>query len=410
MKAWKIAVLWSPLIAVACSEVQTVPTQVPASVASQIAPPQGPASRSIAVGSQSPPAGVPPEYQHYTSVDVSVDLGFDGLSGYGQALVTYGGNNGKAEIELVARNAQGTIVGSNSGHQTNSHVFPGDFKVTASTTLLLPTSCGHSLQAKATGTAWDSFIGANQSLLSWGKQEITATNSAAQAACPIATQPIVCKSSTISGAQFDCDSPTGGDGSTAPPTQTAPPEPPTYVEPYYQPKSGQWNCMTIYPGTDYEQYVCWWVENNDTRIGSEAAPRSTFRAGSPSSSATGATLPSVFVVVSDAVPAGAMAVVERRKQGPYKNVLLVPSANFRPAELVRAMRFLYASRAAAGETPLKEFSAELKGSVSDAEVSAAAREYAASFTTLLSKAKGGIAGPRGTSPFLEIRMGDAPAK
>lgn len=416
MRSWKLAVSFVPLIIIAaCSDVATVPTQsTEAAEESVVGPaksPDGAARHSISTGSQAPPASVPPEYQHYTSVNTRVDVGFTGNTAYAGAIVDYSGNNGSATIKLVARNKAGSIVGENSGQTVQSYVFPSSHTVKASTTVLLTSSCGHTAQANAIGEVWDSFFTASQSTLTWGKQREDASRSAAQAACPVVTEPTVCKSPSLLGPNYDCDSPTGGDGSTQPSSGTPPPEPPTYVEPYYPPKSGQYNCTTIWGGTDYEQYVCWWVENNDARIANGAAPRSAFRAGASSvSAAAGARLPSVFVVVSDEVPAGAMAVVERRKEGPYKNVLLVPSAGFRPAELVRAMRYLYASRAAHGETPAREFSAQLKGAVGDAEVSAAAREYAATFTALLGKAKGGSAGPRGTRPFLEIRMADAPAR
>jgi hypothetical protein len=170
-------------------------------------------------------------------------------------------------------------------------------------------------------------------------------------------------------------------------------------------------CIVYNEGTDYEWRDCWWVENNDARIATGGTLRADFGASlSQPMLARDGKLPSVFVIVSDAVPAGAMAVVERHKQGPYKNVLLVPSANFRAAELVRAMRYLYASLAAEGETPPKEFSAQLQGTVNDSDVSAAERDYAATFTTMLSKAKSGSVGAYGARPFLEIQLGEAKTK
>jgi hypothetical protein len=200
----------------------------------------------------------------------------------------------------------------------------------------------------------------------------------------------------------------GGDGST-PPSESTPP--PLYVPPYYSPKPGQWVCIVHNGGTDYEWRDCWWVENNDTRIATGGAVRSTLGAAFDQPSFTSEDKrPSVFVVISDAVPAGSMAVFERHKQGPYKNVLLVPSANFRPAELVRTMRYVYASLAADGETPAKELSIQLKGTVNDAEVSAVERDYAATFTTMLSKAKSGNVGAYGARPFLEIQLGEAKTK
>lgn len=74
----------------------------------------------------------------------------------------------------------------------------------------------------------------------------------------------------------------------------------------------------------------------------------------------------------------------------------------RPAELVHAMKYLYATYAAEGDSPKKEFTARLKGTVADSRVSAAERDYAASFTALLAKAKAGDAGKHGRRPVLEI--------
>ena len=105
-----------------------------------------------------------------------------------------------------------------------------------------------------------------------------------------------------------------------------------------------------------------------------------------------------------------MAVLDRHKQGPFKNVLIVPSANFRPAELVRAMRYVYASLAADGDTPPKEFTALLKGAVGDTDVSAAERDYAATFITMLSKAKSGNVGQYGVRPVFEIQLGEQKSK
>jgi hypothetical protein len=410
MKIWKIAMLSAPLIVAACSDVGTVPTLSSGVATTEIASPDGSAQRSVSVGSQNPPADVPPEYQNYTSVSVSADAGFIGQTAYGQALVSYSGNNGSATVDLVARNAQGTTVGSNSGTVADSHVFPSNYSMTANTTILLSASCGITINATASGKVWDTFLSANQSMLTWGNKAGSDTKGAAQPACPTTPPPNTCPAKSRLGPSFDCTSPSGGDGSTPPPSESTPP--PLYVPPYYSPKPGQWNCIPIYVGTDHEQLYCWWVENNDTRIANgSGALRSISgtHVGQPSFT-TGDKLPSVFVIVSDKVPAGTMAVVERHKQGPYKNVLLVPSASFRPAELVRAMRFLYASLAADGETPLKEFSAELKGTVADADVSIVERDYAATFTTMLSKAKSGNVGVYGARPFLEIQLGEAKTK
>jgi len=408
MKVWKLAVLWAPIVVAACSDAITIPASSPKSAGTSIISPDGPAHRSVSAGGQAPPASVPPEYQKYTSISVRADAGFIGQTAYGQALVSYGGNNGQATVDLVARNAQGTTVGTNTSTTAESHVFPSNYSVTASTTILLTAACGITINASASGKVFDTFLSANQSMLTWGNQTGGDTKGAAQPACPTAPPPTVCTATSRFGPSFDCTTPGGGSGSTPPSTTTPPP---TYVPPYYSPKPGQYVCIVHNQGTDYEWRECWWVENNDTRIANGGAARPSFGAVANGASFTsGNKLPSVFVVVSDQLPVGAMAVLDRHKQGPYKNVLLVPSMNFRPAELVRAMRYLYATLAAEGETPPKEFTAQLNGTVSDSDVSPAERDYAATFTALLSKAKNGNVGTYGTRPVLEIQLGEAKSK
>jgi hypothetical protein len=117
-------------------------------------------------------------------------------------------------------------------------------------------------------------------------------------------------------------------------------------------------------------------------------------------------LPSVFVIVSDQVPTDAMAVVERHTQGPFKNVLLVPSSTIRPAVLVAALKALADSRGTQGETPSKDLQLTLKGGILDQQIPAAARAYAASFTALIADAKRGQAGVYGVRPILELRLAD----
>jgi hypothetical protein len=277
MRLWKLAVLWAPLVVVACSDAETVPTQAPTHVSAVIAAPGGSARRSVSAGGQSPPSNVPPEYQHYTSVSVRADAGFIGPNtGYGQALVTFGGNNGTATVDLTARNAQGTVVGTNSGRAAASYVFPSTYSLTASTNLLLGASCGITLNALAAGSVLDSFLFPNQSIVSWGKQEASDTKGAAQPACPVTPPPPSCKAPSLRGLSLDCTTPPagGGGGSTQPPAQTPPPAPPTYTPPYYSPKPGNYVCIVHGEGLDWEWRECHWVENNDARIPTAGATRS----------------------------------------------------------------------------------------------------------------------------------------
>jgi hypothetical protein len=195
--------------------------------------------------------------------------------------------------------------------------------------------------------------------------------------------------------------PTGGDGSTPPGGTT---QPPTYQPAPFVP-SGHWECYKTFAGTDYETEVCTWYADYD-RLPKSSPAFALIAGNAASRTITAADLPSVFVVVSDQVPADAMAIIERHKQGPFKNVLLVPSSTIRPAVFVAALQILADARGKQGETPDKEFQLTLKGGILDQQIPAAARDYAASFTALIANAKRGDAGAYGQRPILELRLGD----
>ena len=404
MKTWQLAVFaFAPILVSACGDPATIPTQVPTEAVPRVLTPDDRPQRSISIGSQTPPSSVPPEYQHFTWIDVTADAGFlPGNIGYGQALVHYGGTNATADVDLVARNASGTVVASNSGHEQDWHLFPYEYSLTASTSANLPASCGISLQASAVGRAWDSFFTTNQSLLTWGTKAGSATKPASQPAC---APPPVCQDQTATnyGGPLPCVYPAPTSGGTPPTT------PPTGTTTYYPPTSygttGHWECTTWNSGTEYEVRNCIWVQGYGARIASSGASLTRLVASGPAYTLAEADLPSVFVIVSDQLPAGAMAVVERHRQGPQKNVLLVPSSSLRPAVFVAAMRALYDSRAKDGETPAMELSLELKGTVLDQQVPAALRDYAAAFTALVASAKRANAGAYGTRQIVEFRLG-----
>jgi hypothetical protein len=389
MKAWQAAAfgLAAVLIA-ACDEGSSVPTEASKAMPRITVPAEG-TNRSISAGSQNPPSTVPAAYQHYTWLSVSVDVGWNGNMAYGQAIVRYGANNATADIDLSVRNAQGTVLGSNHGSAQASYVFPGDHVLYASTNVTVAQSCGSIAQATAAGSAYDSFFAANQSIVSWGKKSESASNSSAQPVCPAPTPPP------------PTSPPSGGDGSTPPPTGGATP-PPTYEPAPFVP-SGHWECTWYFLGTDYAREYCTWYADYD-RI--PKSPGFALAGRAPSRALISANLPSVFVIVSDQVPADAMAVIERRKQGPFRNVLLVPSSTIRPAVLVAALQALADSRGKHGETPDKDYQTILKGGILDQQIPAAARDYAASFTAFIANAKRGDAGAYGLRPILEIRLGD----
>jgi hypothetical protein len=410
MKVWQAAILAVALSSgTACSDLTNAPTSLDTDPPRIEAPTDGP-QRSVSSGSQTPPASVPPEYQHYTWIDVDVDAGWvDAHTAYGQTIVRYGGNNATADIDLSVRDGKGALIASNHGSAQASHVFPVERSLYASTNVYVTPTCGLVAQGTGTGSVYDSFLSASQSMLTWGKKIESGTKSVPQPECA----PTTCldASATNYGGPLPCTyppppaPPSGGDGAPAPPSFGTPTEPVVY-EPGPSTPSGHWECTIWYMGTDYEREYCTWY-GDYARIAAGDATRSR-SAGELAGARTtlAADLPSVFVIVSDQVPADAMAVIERRRQGPFRNVLLVPSASLRPADFVAALRALADSRAKDGETPVKDLQLTLKGSVLDQQIPRAVREYAAAFTALVARAKRADAGAYGTRQVLEIRLAD----
>ena len=240
----------------------------------------------------------------------------------------------------------------------------------------------------------------------WGST--FAVNSEVSASNGTCAPPPVCLDAGASnyGGALPCAypaPPTGGDGS-APPSSGGTTQPPTY-QPGPSAPSGHWECVIYFSGTDYQKEYCTWYPDY-ARL-PKASPAFSLNADAPTSrTQTSAELPTVFVIVSDQVPADAMAVIERRKQGPFKNVLLVPTSTIRPAVLVAALRALADSRGTKGETPATDLQLTLKGGVLDQQIPTVARDYAATFTTMIANARRGDAGAYGLRPILEIRLGD----
>jgi hypothetical protein len=333
----------------------------------------------------------------------------DAHTAYGQAIVQYGANNATADINLSVRNASGVVIGSNSGHAAESWVFPGDHTLRVSTTVYVTPTCGSIAQATATGTAFDTWMSTSQSILKWGEQAGTSANTSPQVACP---PPPTCQdaAATNYGAPLPCTyppPPPSGSGPTP-----IPPPGPTYPGAYYPPPSyptgpvGHWECITWNAYTPYETRTCTWITTGYDRLASRPMSLSRIAApGTPARAQSGADLPSVFVIVSDQVPSDAIAVIERHKTGPLKNVLLVPSRTIRPAVFIAAMQALYDSRDKDGDAPAKELSITLRGSILDQQIPSADRDYAASFTAQISSAKKGDASSYGYLPIVEFKLG-----
>jgi hypothetical protein len=408
MKRWQAAAFGLAVLFFnsACGE-SVVPTVPSPKESPRVAVPGDGPSRSVSIGSQTPPSSVPAAYQHYTWIDVTVDVGwYNANTAYAQAIVNFGANNASADIDLSVRNAQGLVIGSNHGQAQASYVFPGDHAVVASTNAVVGQTCGAIAQGTASGKAWDSFFTTSQSMLTWGQKGASESKTASQPAC-VPTTCLDASASNYNG-PLPCTyppppAPSGGSGSTPPPDGGTT-QPPTYQPAPFVP-SGHWECYLTNLGTDFETERCTWYADY-TRLPKSSPAFTMNAAGAASRTQTSADLPSVFVIVSDQVPADAIAVIERHKQGPYRNVLLVPSSTIRPAVLVAALRALADSRSTKGETPDKDLQLTLKGSILDQQIPAAARDYAATFAALIATAKRGDAGAYGQRPILEIRLGD----
>jgi hypothetical protein len=401
-----VAVLVASLSLFACDE-QVVPTEQSKNAAPLL---QAPADgRRIIVAGDDPPPSAPPEYQQYTWIEVTADAGWlDAHTAYGQGVVQYGANNATADVSLSVRNAAGTIIGSNTGHAADSYVFPGTHTLRTSTTVYVTPTCGSTAQATASGTAFNTWLSTSQSMVKWGDKADGDSKSAAQASCP---PPPTCTDAkaTNYGGSLPCTYPPPSTGGG---TQTPPPSGSTYPGAYYPPgytpsgPSGYWLCVTFNANTIYETRDCRWVTTGYDRL--SARPMSLARLvapGTPARVQGSADLPSVFVIVSDQVPADAIGIVERHKTGPFKNVLLVPSSNVRPAVFIAAMQALYDSRDNDGEAPAKELSITLRGTILDQQFTSTDRSYAAGFTTQIAAAKRGNAGTYGTLPIVEFKLG-----
>jgi len=404
-----IAVLVASLSLFACDD-QVVPTEQLKDAAPRLQLPTD-GQRVVTSIGDAPPPSAPPEYQHYTWIAVTADVGWlDAHTAYGTSVVQYGANNATADIALSVRSASGSVIGSNTGHAVDSWVFPGDHTLRVSTTVYVTPTCGSVAQATASGAAFDTWLGTSQSTVKWGDKQDSDTKTAAQASCPPPVNSCLDPQATNYGGPMPCaypPPPTSGSGPT-PIAPTGPTYPGQYYPPTYTPTAppGYWVCNTFNIGTAYETRSCTWVTPGHDRLA--VRPISLARLSSPGAPAraqSGTNLPSVFVIVSDRVPAGAIGIIERHATGPFRNVLLVPSTAVRPAVFVAAIQALYDSREQDGETPAKDLSITLRGTILDQQMPSSARDYAAGFTALIASAKRGFAGSYGDQPIVEFKLG-----
>ena len=397
-----VVVLVASLALLACDE-QLVPTQQSNDAAPRLEVP-GDGRRIVVVGDE-PPATAPAAYQQYTWINVTADAGWlDANTSYGQSIVEYGANNATADVNLIVRNSSGTIIASNTGHAADTWVFPGDHTLRTSTTAYVTPTCGSTAQATAGGAAFDTWFSTSQSILRWGDKSDSDTKSAPQASCP---PPPTCQDvkATNYGGPLPCTYQTSG-GTYNPP-------PPTYPGAYYPPPPppppgpwGHWECTFYDAGNGYQIQACVWISGSYDRLASRPMSLSRIATpGAPARAQSSADLTSVFVIVSDQLPADAIGIIERHRTGPFRNVLLVPSAAIRPAVFVAAMQALYDSRDKDGEVPAKELSITLRGSILDQQVPSTDRAYAAAFAAQIASAKKGDAGSYGFRPMVEFKLG-----
>jgi hypothetical protein len=381
------ALVTATLLLVGCGEGVAVPTASTLRSAPSTETPTPGSSKVVSTDPQVPSSSVPPEYQQVTSIDVTADVGWISPTvAYGGAIATYWANNATLDVDLVVRNPQGTIVGASSVHAADSYVFPGAHALNRSTNVYVSQTCGLVAQATAHGSAWNSFFTTTQQVLSWGKKSASDSKGSPQQVCPVTTQP------TSNGGTY--------------PMPTGP-----MIYPYtYQittVKPAHWQCTIYNVGTPYEQQICvYYPATTSSRAPSTRLALASRSALTPSTLGGSAApvLPSVFVIVTNRVPANALAVIERHQRGPFKNVLLVPSKDIRPAVFAAAMEALYQARASQGESPARDVRLELRGTIQDAEVPSSIRDYASSFTSLIANSKPTFADSYGTTQMVEIRM------
>ena len=372
-------------------------------------------SLSISTSEQTPsPTTTPDAIIYYSSTSPFLN----GRYGTIVASVTYFGNIAISAVSYEAKDASGNVVipattqtNRGLGQRANcvGSTWLCSWTYTLRTVIAVDVGkeCGITLSASANHTAqWTTPAAYKLPGAIWGSTySANAKGSATNGPC---ASPSICREIGASnyGAPLPCTfppPPTGGDGSTAPSSGDTP-TPPTYEPGPFVP-SGHWECVIYYMGTDYEKEYCTWYPDY-ARLPKSSPSRSLNAGAPPSRSQSIADLPTVFVIVSDQVPSDAIAVIERHRQGPYKNVLLVPTSTVRPAVLVAALRALADSRGTNGETPASDLQLTLKGGILDQQIPAVARDYASSFTAMIANARRGDAGAYGQRPILEIRLGD----
>jgi hypothetical protein len=328
-----------------------------------------------------------------------------GSSGVILSSVTYYGNIATTDVFYSVLTTNGSTVlantkATNRGLGDNAPCMGSwfqcswTFKLRTVVSLSLGQECGLALKASANHRAeWTVPTFKLLQASTWGTTFASNLPTTASNAACIQTPP-----TTIASG--------GGDASSPPTTGGTTTEPTSYQPAPFVP-NGHWECVVYFMGTDYEKQYCTWYDESATKLATSTASLSRLGATNDrSTSRTEADLPSVFVIVSDQLSAGATAVIERHREGPYRNVLLLPSSAIRPAVLVAALRALAESRARHGETPARELQLILEGTVLDQQIPTATREYAASFSALIARAKRAAAGAYGTRQILEIRLAD----
>ena len=167
------------IVSAACSETNALLT----ATAPAVTPDATPRRYVVEEGPQDPPPDVPPEQQTYTELTVEAGAGFIGNTAYGEAIIRYNGTDATGKVHIdVTRGA--TSYGSADGRKEQSDFLPADRSFAATTTRLLPGSCGFIVNTLAEGSVLNKAINiANYSLMVWGQKAGSDTKGAEAPRC-----------------------------------------------------------------------------------------------------------------------------------------------------------------------------------------------------------------------------------
>ena len=315
---------------------------------------------SSSAGAQTPPSSAPAAYQHYTWIDVTADVGWlDAHTAYGT--VGRSVRSQQRDGRHQSHCAQRVGCGHRLQHGARRRVvgLPGRSHAAASarpSTSRRPAVA--SPRPAASGTAFDTWLSTSQNIAEVGRsrrerhQDRRASSLPSAAHLPGHAGDQLRRSAAlhVPAAAALRKRPDPSLGHRLPGPELSPP----YTRP------AQSDTGSASSGTRTRPTRRGPAPGSRPATGTTTGDRGPCRSlasrhrVTPARTQSSADLPSVFVIVSDQVPSDAIAVIERHKTGPLKNVLLVPSSTIRPAVFVAAMQALYDSRDKDGDAPAKD--------------------------------------------------------